>query len=216
MRHRSVFYSLGLLLLVAAAFAPTAWAQVLHPPGHPPEEEGTFTCRASALRVTSPLVNSEPIVANRDNDPCEDESASALTAMVPGLATASALNAETDAQDQGATSSASVADVTTTVGDTIITATVLESQGAVTCGPHGPRFSGSSSIARLTIDGEEVPISGEPNQSIDASPLVLVVVNEQEQTDDTFTVRALRVTSEALDTEVVVAESIVDFRGNPC
>lgn len=214
MRRRSVFYSLGLLILVAA-LAPSAWAQVFHP--HPPEEkEGTFTCRASALRVTSPLVNSEPVVANRDNNPCKDEAASALTATVPGLADASVLNAETDAQARGATSSASVADATVTVGDAVITATVLESQGAVTCGPHGPRFSGSSSIAKLTINGEEVDISGEPNESIDASPLVKVVINEQQQTEDTFTVRALRVTSEALDTDVVVAESIVDFRGDPC
>lgn len=212
MRRRSVLYSLGLLILVAA-LAPSAWAQVFHPPH---EEEGTFTCRASALRVTSPLVNSEPVVANRANDPCEDEAATALTATVPGAADASVLNAETN-QEHGARSSASVADVTVTVGDAVITATVLESQAAATCGPRGPMFwSGSSSIAKLTIDGEEVDISGEPNQSIDASPLVKVVVNEQQQTEDTFTVRALRVTSEALETDVVVAESIVDWRGDPC
>lgn len=181
-----------------------------------PTADGHFTCRASALRVTSPLVNSEPIVANRENDPCMDDFDQLLNVTIGDTARADVASAQTDNEPGGATSSASTANASVNVGDTTVTADVLESQASVTCEAGQPVFAGSSRIVTLVINGQPVTIEAPPNTVIDASPLVKVVINEQIQTADRLTVRAIRVTSEVLATEVVVAESIVDVHGNPC
>ena len=217
---------LGLTLTIAMGLpAPAASALILHPP--PPTSDENFTCRASALRVSAlnGVLFSEPVVANRANNPCRDEKASALTANVPGFAQAGALNAETDNEARGATSKASVANVTLTLGGRTINATVLSSQAAVTCsgGFHpGPQFSGSSSLATLTVDGKSYTV-GDQSQTIqipqnDGSVLT-IAINEQVREQNRITQRALRVTlapGTPLATEVVVAESIANVRGNPC
>lgn len=63
-------------------------------------------------------------------------------------------------------------------------------------------------------------ITGQPNQTIripttDGS-ILTIVINEQVRTSDRITVRALRVGSPLLNTNVVVAESIADVQGHPC
>lgn len=219
-RPRSICLTLALVAAIAVGLVGPAAA-----------EADNFTCRASALRVTSPLVNSEPVVANRNNDPCADETAQGIGATVPGLVSAGVLNAQTDNRTNGATSKASVANATITLGDRVITATVLQSDAAVTCvggtpsipfhpgTPGTPAFSGSSSIATLSISGQDpIVITGQPNQTIaipqaDGS-LLTIVINEQIRESDRITVRALRVSSPTLMTEVVVAESIADVSGH--
>lgn len=211
MSLKAPLFSLALLAAVVTVFTPAAVAQA----------DG-FTCRASALRVTSPAVNSEPVVANAANNPCADASAGLANVAGPGFA-ASALTAQTDAQPSGATSTASVARVQLALsGIPTITAEVLRSNAAVTC-THGvpfhpgrPAFSGSSSIAALTFGGVAIVVTGTPNQTI-GFPGVTIVINEQIQQPDRITVRALRVSSTALSTDVIVAESIADVSGNhPC
>lgn len=155
MKARRVVLAFALMAALAGALVAPVAAQAAD----------NFTCRASGLRVSSLLLNSEPVVANRRNSPCADETAQAASATVPGLVTAGVLNAETDNRVDGATSKASVATVSITLGGRVITATVLESNAAVTCTggtpsipfhpgtPGTPVFSGSSSIATLNVSG---------------------------------------------------------------
>jgi hypothetical protein len=221
-RPRSICLTLAMIAAVAVGLVGPAAAAA-----------DSFTCRASALRVTSPLVNSEPVVANKKNSPCADETSQLANASVPNLATAGVLNAETDNGTSGATSKASVANAGITLGGRVITATVLESSAAVSCvggtpsvpfhpgTPGTPVFSGASSIATLSISGQDpIVVTGQPNQTITIpmnGSLLTVVINEQIQQSDRITVRALRVTSPLLGTNVVVAESIADVSGHhPC
>ncbi|CAN5199941.1 hypothetical protein BH09ACT13_BH09ACT13_10350 [soil metagenome] len=183
----------------------------------------TFTCRASALRVTSPLVNSEPVVANSANNPCVSESAQAANATVLGLATANVLNAQTSTESSGAMSNASVADVTITLGGNTIAATLLQSSALVKCTPGAPfhpgrpAFSSASKIATLSVNGVSLAVTGKPNQTITLPGGVLtIVISERIKQSDRITERALRVSSGPLMTNVVVAESIADVSGNPC
>lgn len=205
MSLKAPLFSLALLAAVLGVFTPAAAAQATG-----------FTCRASALRVTSPAVTLEPVVANAANNPCADDFASGGAVLAPGVS-AFGLTAQTDAQPGGATSTASVGSVAIFLAGFPITAEVLQSNASVTCTagvpfhPGRPAFSGSSRVASLRIGGTVIPVTGQPNQTVPL-PLGLgtVVINEQIQQPGRITVRALRVSSPLLMTEVVVAESIAD------
>lgn len=224
MRGKPVLLGLTLMAVMGGLLTPTASAQVSNP-FHPPTTKENFTCRASALRVNAlgGLLFAEPVVANRANDPCRDEKASALTANVPGLVRAGVLNAKTDNERFRAMSKASVADVTITLGNTTIRATVLSSRAAVTCrfGSPNPEFSGSSSLATLSVDGRRKTVGGQ-SQTIripTTNGVLIIAINEQVRERKRITQRALRVTllpKTGLATTVVVAESIADVKGNPC
>ena len=211
---------LVLLALMAGmlGLTPAASANIFHPP----TAEG-FSCRASALRVNAlgGLVFSEPVVANKANDPCADDSASAVTASVPNLAQASVLSASTDSQANGSSSQASVANLVVTLGGTSIAASALSSQAAASCGAFHPQFSSSSNIATLAIGGKSYVVGSDPlTINVPTSGgLLSVVANERIQTSDQVTRRALRVSLlsfTGLGTTVVAGESIADVNGNPC
>ena len=207
---------LMLLALTAGmlALSPTADANIFHP--------DNWTCRASALRANAlgGLVFSEPVVANRRNDPCVDENAAAATANVPNLVAATVLSASTDNEARGASSRASAADVLITLGSTSIYATVLSARASASCGVFHPNFAGSSSIATLAVNGKAYAVDGPTTINIPTSGgLVSIAANEQVRTSDSITQRALRVSLlpfSGLATTVVVGEAIADVNGNPC
>ncbi|MDQ4029680.1 MAG: hypothetical protein M3168_01425 [Actinomycetota bacterium] len=176
-----------------------------------------FTCRASALRVETPFLFSEPIVANKANDPCASDSDNLATLTLGSLLTAEVLNADTTARSDGASSAASVAEVRIALGRLVITATVLQSNAAARCSAGGVAFSGSSSITRLTIGGTAITVGTQPNRTIMLPDgLGTIVINQQIKTSNRITVRALRVESPLLSTFVTVSEAIADVSGHPC
>jgi len=194
--------------------------------------EDPFTCRASAVRVDpdgplNPLPVIEPIVANGQNNPCVAQNSGVLNdfAIPGGLGNASVLFAQT-ATGAGSQAQAGVADVTITVpGAPVIRAEVLTSQanaGACTTGdPTPPALTGSSTIAKLTVGGTVIePIKG-PQQPIPLGPAGTLFLNQTTTSastpggaNDTITQRALFLDTPLVD--VVIAEAIADFRGNPC
>src|SRR2546425_1228443 len=106
--------------------------------------------------------------------------ASVLDASVPGLLTAEVLHATTVGQGNASRSEASVAELALTVGGNNISAGFLEARATAKCTDAGATASGSSDIARLTVNGQTIAIDGTPNQ-----PVLLpngrgkVVINEQ-------------------------------------
>jgi len=89
------------------------------------------------------------------------------------------VHAATVGQGNRSRSEASVAEVSMAVGGNAIQAAFLRSQAQATCDAAGrASASGSSEIAHLTIAGQEVTVSGEPNQTVEL-PGLKVVINEQ-------------------------------------
>jgi hypothetical protein len=120
------------------------------------------------------------------------QEASLLSASVPGLLTANVLHASTIGQGNQTRSEASVADVDLTAGGNHVTADFLMARATAKCGPGGASFSGSSDVAVLTINGQRIAVTGEPNQTVALPGGGKVVINEQTSTGG-ITVNALHV-----------------------
>ena len=176
---------------------------------------GSFSCRASALRVQSPIINSEPIVANPPRVPCQTDFKQFAAVTVPPLVVAGLVTAQTMLNPlgvPGGKADASAAVVNITVGGAVITATVLAASAQSGCAIENgmPLFTGSSQVVGLTINGG-MPISVSNPVTIPANPLVTVYLNRQFISNNSvITQRALEVYSQLLGTDIVVGEAIAD------
>jgi hypothetical protein len=106
------------------------------------------------------------------------ERASLLNASVPGLLTAEVFHASTVGRGIASRSEASVAEVSLTVAGNTISAGLLQARAAAVCGDGGATASGTSDITALSVNGQTITVSGEPNQKV---PLFVgeVIINEQ-------------------------------------
>jgi Flp pilus assembly protein TadG len=198
---------------------------------------GTFTCRASALRVGNNtllgLSPAEPVVANGPDTPCQTANTS-LTPVLGGL-TLGVLTASTTlntpgalpAAGDGATANAKAANVC--LGTTLpivgtcvgLGATVLNSDASVTCtagagGALTPVFAGSSTLATLTLGGLPLPIANQTiNLPILGTQVLNIFVNRTIQANGVLTQRALEVDLGGSPL-LIVGEAQVDTTGNPC
>jgi hypothetical protein len=213
-----------------AALALAAGSLVIGPADAAPKPSsattanGTFTCRASLVRsegTPGGLLDTEPVVANRDNPTCQAEDASLIDVLnpltIPNLATVRALYAQTNVDPTSsaeARSGAATADVTLPDG-TVVHAEALTSQASATCVNGKPALAGSSHVLYLTVGGSTVVDVSDP-QTIAIPGVATIYLNQQtiNASKDQVTQRALRVES-ALGT-VTVAESQADFHGSPC
>jgi hypothetical protein len=191
------------------------------------DRDGQFSCRASAVR----MLGNEPLVANPANLPCLDDAESLSTARLNTLAvqvSARTLTATTDQTPQNLEATnpapgdtgvavAQVEEATVRVGPVIISAAVLRSEARVECiaGPAGlgPRLSGFSELARLTINGMPLNVSGSTTIGLPFG-LGSVSINRQASTPTSLTQQAVRI--QALGMEVVMAEVRVNVAGDPC
>jgi hypothetical protein len=140
-----------------------------------------FSGQATVLRVTTHgLIDITTTVS--DTGPLPSSGGALQTSLLsisfPGLLTADVAHATTIGQGDRARSEASVADVTLTAGSNTIRADFLRSSAMAVCTTGGPAVSGSSEIADLFINGQQIAVSGQPNQTI---PLLIgeVIINEQ-------------------------------------
>lgn len=218
MRRRLMWIFATLATVAALAPVPVAAAATVATQAVSTAATDGFSCRASGVRVKSPIFNSEPIVSNKKGNPCVDDSDVLATVTVPMLLSSGIVETNTDESpggEQGATSDATVNNTKITLGGAVITAKVLASEAAVSCGPNGPELSGSSQLVGLNLNGTPIDI-GDQSGAFPANPLVVVAVNEQIVQNGKLTQRALRVSSELLMTDIVIAESIADYEGSPC
>jgi hypothetical protein len=183
---------------------------------------GTFSCRASALRVST-LINLEPFVANAQQTPCVADSSGLVPPTTIGPVTLSVLTARTKTvpnTSAGAASSVAKVRIALTplgllpLNITVIDAEVLSTTADVSCVNGYPALDSSSTILKLSINGQPVV---NLNQTA-TIPLVLATVylNENIPGYNSVTRRALRISAPLLSLNVVVAESKAGFTGNPC
>jgi hypothetical protein len=212
--------------------SPSASTATPSPTVGPP---GTFSCRASAVRVEgNPVLEAllgedgapfEPFVANDDDSPCRTDSAELLDtgntlSGPPGTLRVQVLDAETDATN-GADAEASVARVriTDAGGNVLLGARVIGSSATGRCVNGSPDLSGESSVATVVLNGETIPVGAEP---LDVAIPGVGTLHLNYQTEDggVLTQRAIFLDLDApledVVGDVIVAESIVNFEGNPC
>ena len=204
-------------------------------------QDDNFTCRASLIRTENfPVVgpvnpNIEPTVANAKNNPCETDTAGLLAPVLgedntitAGPVTAKLLFANTTNNDnaappakQNASAESGVAVVDIAIpGAPPIRAEILTANAMASCetGTNPPTLTSGSTVARLFINGTEplAPVTNPLNgaQTVPLGPLGNIFLNQTTKTPNSITQRALVV--DTILGDVIVAEAIADFRGNPC
>ncbi len=115
------------------------------------------------------------------------QSASLPSASIPGVLTASTLNASVDGRFRRSVSTASIGSVTITAGGNTVRVTKLAATARAEC---YNRTSGSSSIAGLIVNDAPVSLTSAPNQTF-TLPNGKLVVNEQRRSTNSITVIGL-------------------------
>jgi hypothetical protein len=100
---------------------------------------------------------------------------SLATASIPGLLSAGVVETSASGTTTQTSSHARVDDVLVTAGANIITATQLISDSQSSCSGNA---TGSSTIQNLSINGQSVNITGEPNQVVPI-PGGIITINAQ-------------------------------------
>jgi hypothetical protein len=180
--------------------------------GSPATHATSFSGRATVVQAT--LLNLPPVVLV-DAGPLPPEGGAAekslVDASVPGLLTAEVLHATTVGQGNASRSEASVANLTLTVAGNTISASFLQSRATAMCTDNGPTASGNSEIATLTVNGQSITVSGEPNQTIPLLGAGVVIINEQTSTrPGDITVNALHVKVDGI-ADVVISSAHADI-----
>jgi hypothetical protein len=176
---------------------------------------GSFSCRASGLRIAHPVLATEPVVANPSSVPCKNDFKKLDAVIVAPYVAVGVVTATTTVKPggvPGGKAESAVATVRITVGTTVITAQVLSASATAGCAIENgmPLFTGSSQIVGLQINGGGV-ISGSNTATIPINPLLTVYLNRQFITNNAvLTQRALEISSPALNLSVVFGEAIAD------
>ncbi len=207
MRSRSVLSCMALATLLLSVIAAPAAATASG------GDTGTFSCTASALRVTLLAATIEPIVANPADAPCADDSQGLVgpiavgSVVINGVATA-----DTAATPGGGHADSGVTEIAVGPG---IAAEVLTSSADVSCKDGQPSFSSAGEVVNLRIGGTVVAIPADQGAvTLDILGIGTLYLNEVVTTSTSITRRALRLDTALVD--VVIAESKADVEGTPC
>ena len=170
----------------------------------------TYSGRATVVQATvlgqSPitLVEAGPLPSSGGAD-----EKSLLDASVPGLLTAEVLHAATVGQGNQSSSEASVAELSLSAGGNNVSAGFLMARAEAKCTGGNASVSGSSEIARLTINDQTIVVSGAPNQTI-TLPNGRVIINEQQSGSGDITVSALHIIVDGV-ADIVIASAHADI-----
>ena len=209
---RTVFFALATAVL-AGCEKPTAPASVPRPDAE----------LGRAIVVQATILDAATINLG-DTGPLPAEGgavdASLLTVGVSkeetaGILELSAVVGDAAAVGQGSRSraEASVAQASMTVAGNTVEASILRSQAEATCDGQGrATVRGRSELARLVVNGQEINVTGAPNQEIKL-PNGRIVINEQSFREDgnqaEITVNALHVRTLVPITGEVLAEVVI-------
>ena len=186
-----------------------------------------FSGQATVVRAT--VAGLQPIVL-ADTGPLPEaggaQEATLLEYPVAGLPDplngalhAQVLHASTVAQGKQSESEASVANLDLSLSGNAISADFLMARARAECQGGSASVSGSSQIAALTVNGQNVVVSGQPNQTVAVGPVTVVINEQQAFVDRDFgdiTVNALHVTvrdplTGALLADVVISSAHADI-----
>jgi hypothetical protein len=179
-----------------------------------------FSGQATVVRAT--VAGLQPIML-ADTGPLPEEGgaqeATLLEYPVAGLPDplngalhAQVLHASTVAQGKQSESEASVANLDLSLSGNAISADFLMARARAECQGGSASVSGSSQIAALTVNGQNVVVSGQPNQTVAVGPVTVVINEQQAFVDGDFgdiTVNALHVTVRDPLTGAVLADVVI-------
>lgn len=159
----------------------------------------------SPVPLSVTLADTGPIAAGGDA-----LEASELSASVPNLLTADVLHSSSVGHGNKSRSESSLANLNLTVAGHTIGAEFLMARALAVCNGDGTSsVSGSSEIAALTIDGQTIAVSGQPNQTVDLIGGGQVIINEQNADTRSITVNALHVIVPGV-ADVIIASAHAD------
>ena len=171
-----------------------------------------FSGQATVVRATLPVVGTI-VLSDTGSLPQSGGAleASLLDVSVPNLLSAQVAHASTIGQGDRSRSEASVANLALTVNGNTIGAAFLRSNAMAVCGTGGASTSGSSEIAELVINGQQVVVAGTPNQTVTLPGGGQVIINEQRSNGPgDITVNALHVTVPGV-ADVIIASAHADI-----
>jgi len=136
-----------------------------------------------------------------------------------GALQAQVLHAATVGQGNRSDSEASVANLDLSLAGNTISADFLMARARAECQGGKASVSGSSEIAALTVNGQNLTVSGQPNQTVSVGPVTVVINEQQAFVDGDFgdiTVNALHVTvrdplSGATLADVIISSAHADI-----
>jgi len=171
-----------------------------------------FSGQATVVRATLPVAGT---IVLADTGPLPQSggalNASLLDVAVPNLLTAEVGHASTIGQGDRSRSAASVARLAVTAGGNTVEAEFLRASAVATCAPGGGSASGQSELAALVINGQQVVVSGAPNQTVMLPGGGEVIINEQNSNGPgDITVNALHVIVPGV-ADVVIASAHADI-----
>jgi hypothetical protein len=136
--------------------------------------------KATILGISTAFSETKPLPSSGGA-----EKETLLEAGIPSTLSAQVLHASTVGQGNKSQSEASVANLSVTVVGNTITAGFLQSRASAVCADGNQSTSGSSEIASLTVNGQNITVTGEPNQTI-ALPLGAgsIIINEQKRSSE--------------------------------
>jgi hypothetical protein len=172
----------------------------------------TYGARAFGLQVSVPLLGINQRISDTGALPPQGgaSEASLLNQSVGDVANVSVLHASAVAQGNYSRAEASAAEVGLTVGANAISAGLLMARVEARC-PSG--VTAQSDILLLVINGQEIAVSGQPNQTIDVVA-GRVIINEQTQSGDVTTVNALHIILPGI-ADVIVSSASAEIHCGP-
>src|SRR5712691_112011 len=192
-----------LLLLAGLSFGPATLRAA---------SGAVFSGQATVVRATLPLAGT---IVLSDTGPLPQSGgaleASLLDVSVPNLLTAEVAHASTVGQGDRSRSEASVAALAVTAGGNTVGAGFLMANATAVCGPGGASASGNSELAELVINGQQVVVTGAPNQTVMLPGGGKVIINEQTSNGPgDITVNALHVIVPGV-ADVIIASAHADI-----
>ena len=136
----------------------------------------TFSGRAFAVSATTPLTGTVTFADTGELPSQGGEIDATVLSVQTQQAQAEVLLSVTMGFDQHAESRAAVADVTLLPGtQNQITADFLDAHSLATC----TGASGGSEIANLQVAGQQITMTGQPNQTVSVPGVLTLIINEQ-------------------------------------
>jgi len=229
---RSTFLAIATAMLAGCDMATAPHGTSESPAFATSSTPTTYSGRATVVEAN---VLNLPTIDLSDTGPLPSSGgalkATLLAVSIPSDQTAGVLgldavagHAATVGQGDRSRAEASVAQLGLTVSGNSIAAGFLMSRAAAVCQAGNAVISGSSEITRLVINGQEILVTGAPNQTV-TLPNGQIVINEQSTSGSgergDITVTALHVTTRnpltgAPLADVVIARSHADITCGIC
>lgn len=192
---------------------------------------GYFTCRASVFRMEGSAMQPgvlpepfEPAVANDHGPDCQSDTAGLVppTTILGGSGALTVLGAASTSEPFiSAHSEAGVLHLSMTDGTSTLELSVLTAEAAGACSAGAPVLSGASKVLSLTVNGSGIVIPpAHGHVDVSMGPLGVVHLNEGTTVPTVdgaeHTQRAFWLQGNPVLGDVIVAEAIAGYHGDPC